>query len=218
MFALVRTDPAAVPRHAGLSLLLIDLKSLGVTVRPIETIKGDTEFAEEIFENVRVPRANLLGPLNGGWRLGTALLGAERFTTSNPGPTGQLLNQARRVAQSSGAYNDPDFCSRLARLEVDLLAFTAYYRQAAQLLAAGRQPAGMPPLIKVVGGELWVSASELLMQAAGVSGPLAMDTKAGDGVVNVLACSLEARRMTVGSGTVEVQRNVLAKRALGLPS
>jgi alkylation response protein AidB-like acyl-CoA dehydrogenase len=122
------------------------------------------------------------------------------------------------VAQSSGAYNDPDFCSRLARLEVDLLAFTAYYRQAAQLLAAGRQPAGMPPLIKVVGGELWVSASELLMQAAGVSGPLAMDTKAGDGVVNVLACSLEARRMTVGSGTVEVQRNVLAKRALGLPS
>jgi alkylation response protein AidB-like acyl-CoA dehydrogenase len=218
MFALVRTDPAAVPRHAGLSLLLIDLKSPGVTVRPIETIKGDTEFAEEIFENVRVPRANLLGPLNGGWRLGTALLGAERFTTSNPGPTGQLLNQARRVAKSSGADNDPDFCSRLARLEVDLLAFTAYYRQAAQLLAAGRQPAGMPPLIKVVGGELWVSASELLMQAAGVSGPLSMDTKAGDGVVNVLACSLEARRMTVGSGTVEVQRNVLAKRALGLPS
>jgi alkylation response protein AidB-like acyl-CoA dehydrogenase len=218
MFALVRTDQAAVPRHAGISLLLIDLKSQGVTVRPIETIKGDTEFAEEIFENVRVPRANLLGPLNGGWRLGTALLGAERFITSNPGPTGQLLNHARRIAQSSGAYSDPDFCARLAHLEVDLLAFTAYYRQAAQLVAAGRAPSGMPPLIKIVGGELWVGASELLMQAAGVAGPLSTDVKIGDDIINVLGCALEARRMTVGSGTVEIQRNMIAKRVLGLPS
>ena len=217
MFALVRTDPAAVPRHAGISLLLIDLKSPGVTVRPIQTIKGDAEFAEEILDDVRVPYCNLLGPLHGGWRLATGLLGAERFVTSNPGPTGRLLNQARRIAQNSGADQDPDFRARLARLEVDLLAFTAYYRQAARLEAACRAPIGMPPLVKVVGGELWVSASELLMQAAGTAGPATLDVSLGGETLNVLGCTLEARRMTVGSGTVEVQRNVLAKRVLGLP-
>jgi alkylation response protein AidB-like acyl-CoA dehydrogenase len=218
MFALVRTDPAAVPRHAGISLLLIDLKSPGVTVRPIQTIKGDAEFAEEIFENVRVPRANLLGPLNGGWKLGTTLLGSERFNTSNPGPTGRLLNQARDVAGRTGAIDDMTFRARLAALEIDLLAFAAYYRHAARMEAAGRAPVDMAPTIKITGGELWVAASELLMSAAGALGPTLDDLLLDDDVVNVLGATLEARRMTVGSGTVEVQRNVIAKRALGLPS
>jgi len=84
MFALVRTDREAKPRHAGITMLLIDLKSSGITVRPIQTIRGDSEFAEEFFVDVRVPKENMLGSLNGGWQVANKLLGSERFTTGHP--------------------------------------------------------------------------------------------------------------------------------------
>ena len=92
MFALVRTDRSATPRHAGISMLLIDLKSPGITVRPIQTIKGDAEFAEEFLVDVRVPRENLLGELNDGWKVANRLLGSERFTTGHPRNAAVLLN------------------------------------------------------------------------------------------------------------------------------
>jgi len=217
MFALVRTAPAAQPRHAGISMLLIDLRSPGVTIRPIQTIKGDAEFAEEFFDNVRVPVANLLGAENEGWRLANRLLGSERFTTGHPRSAAAMLNAARRTAELSGAASNPQFRARLAELEVDLLAFSAFYRDAASLQALGRAPVSMPPMIKIVGGELWQHASELLMQSAGALGPLLEDQQLDGGAVNYAGELFEGRRATVGSGTVEIQRNVIAKRVLGLP-
>jgi alkylation response protein AidB-like acyl-CoA dehydrogenase len=218
MFALVRTDPDAKPRHAGISMLLIDLKTPGVTVRPIRTLKGDEEFAEEIFDNVRVPRDNLLGELNGGWRLANMLLGAERFTTAHPRLAAVLLNRAREVARISGAIGDPVFRHQLAALEIDLLAFAAFYRHGAELQGLGRAPLAMAPVIKIVGAELGQRASELLMQAAGGLGIAAADLALAQGAVNPAAELFEARRFTVGSGTVEIQRNIIAKRVLDLPS
>jgi alkylation response protein AidB-like acyl-CoA dehydrogenase len=218
MFALVRTDPKAQPRHAGISMLLIDLKSPGVTVKPIQTIKGDAEFAEELFENVRVPRENLLGPLNQGWRVANALLGSERFTTGHPRNAAIYLNRARQVAELTGAIREPFFLQRLAALEIDLLAFSAYYRHAAMMHAHGRAPPSMAPVIKIVGGELGQRASELLVDAAGALGPQVDDLKIGNHVVNPAADMFEMRRVTVGSGAVEIQRNIIAKRVLGLPS
>ena len=102
MFALVRTDPEAKPRHAGITMLLIDLKSPGITVRPIQTIRGDSEFAEEFFVDVRVPKENMLGALNGGWQVANKLLGSERFTTGHPRNAAVILNKARQVAEYSG--------------------------------------------------------------------------------------------------------------------
>jgi hypothetical protein len=102
MFALVRTDRDASPKQAGLSLILIDLGSPGVTVRPIQSIKGDKEFAEEIFDNVRVPRANLVGALNGGWRLANMVLANERFITAHPRNAMETLQKAELVAIESG--------------------------------------------------------------------------------------------------------------------
>ena len=218
MFALVRTDPKAQPRHAGISMLLIDLKSPGVTVKPIQTIKGDAEFAEELFENVRVPRENLLGALNQGWRVANNLLGSERFTTGHPRNAAIYLNRARQVAELTGAIREPFFLQRLAALEIDLLAFSAYYRHAATLHAHGRAPPSMAPVIKIVGGELGQRASELLVDAAGPFGPQVDDMKIGNHVVNPAADMFEMRRVTVGSGAVEIQRNIIAKRVLGLPS
>jgi alkylation response protein AidB-like acyl-CoA dehydrogenase len=84
MFALVRTDPQAQPRQAGISFLLIDLHSPGIRVRPITTIAGDDEFSEVFLDDVVVPAENLVGKLHDGWRIANALLGHERLATSNP--------------------------------------------------------------------------------------------------------------------------------------
>ena len=218
MFALVRTDPKAQPRHAGISMLLIDLKSSGITVRPIQTIRGDAEFAEEFFVDVRVPRDNLLGGLNGGWKVANRLLGSERFTTGHPRNAATLLNRARQVAELTGAMQEAGFQQRLAALEIDLMAFSAYYRHAAALHGQRRAPFSMAPVIKIVGGELGQRASELLVEAAERYGALAEDMTIGNQPVNPAADMFEMRRVTVGSGAVEIQRNIIAKRVLGLPS
>jgi len=218
MFALVRTDPAAKPRHAGITMLLIDMKSPGITVRPIQTIRGDAEFAEEFFVDVRVPKENMLGDLNGGWTVANKLLGSERFTTGHPRNAAVILNKARRIAEYSGAIRDPAFQQRLATLEIDLLAFSAFYRHAASLHGHGKAPASMAPVIKIAGGELGQQASELLVDAAGPLGSSAEDIVAGNSVISPAMDLFEMRRVTVGSGTVEIQRNIIAKRVLGLPS
>jgi len=218
MFALVRTDREAKPRHAGITMLLIDLKSPGITVRPIQTIRGDSEFAEEFFVDVRVPKENMLGSLNGGWQVANKLLGSERFTTGHPRNAAVLLNKARQVAEYSGAARDSAFLHRLALLEIDLLAFSAFYRHAASLHANGKAPASMAPVIKIAGGELGQQASELLVDAAGPLGGSAADIMIGNVAFNPAADLFEMRRVTVGSGTVEIQRNIIAKRVLNLPS
>ena len=218
MFALVRTDPKAQPRHAGISMLLIELKSSGITVRPIQTIRGDAEFAEEFFVDVRVPRENLLGGLNDGWKVANRLLGSERFTTGHPRNAATLLNRARQVAELTGAMREPGFQQRLAALEIDLMAFSAYYRHAAALHGQRRAPFSMAPVIKIVGGELGQRASELLVEAAERYGALAEDMMIGNQPVNPAADMFEMRRVTVGSGAVEIQRNIIAKRVLELPS
>jgi alkylation response protein AidB-like acyl-CoA dehydrogenase len=218
MFALVRTDPQAKPRHAGISMLLIDLKSPGITVKPIQTIRGDAEFAEEFLVDVRVPRENLLGGLNDGWKVANRLLGSERFTTGHPRNAAVLLNRARQVAEVTGAVHEAGFLQKLAALEIDLLAFSAYYRHAAALHGEKRAPFSMAPVIKIAGGELAQRASELLVEAAGCFGPLAADMMVGNEVINPAADMFEMRRVTVGSGAVEIQRNIIAKRVLDLPS
>ncbi|MCX7313367.1 MAG: acyl-CoA dehydrogenase family protein [Alphaproteobacteria bacterium] len=218
MFALLRTDPAAKPRHAGITMLLIDLKSPGITVRPIQTIRGDSEFAEEVLIDVRVPKENMLGELNGGWKVANKLLGSERFTTGHPRNAAVILNKARQFAEYSGAIRDPGFQHRLALLEIDLLAFSAFYRHAANLHGHGKAPVSMAPVIKIAGGELGQKASELLVDAAGPFGSSADDIMIGNTAVNPAADLFEMRRVTVGSGTVEIQRNIVAKRVLGLPS
>src|SRR5262249_56671575 len=118
----------AKPRHAGITMLLIDLTWPGITVKPIQTIRGDCEFAEEFFVDVRVPKANMLGALNGGWQLANRLLGAERFTTGHPRNAALILNKARQLAAYTRAIRDPAFRHRLALLQIDLLALSAFFR------------------------------------------------------------------------------------------
>jgi alkylation response protein AidB-like acyl-CoA dehydrogenase len=218
MFALVRTAPEAKPRHAGISMLLVDMKSPGLTMRPIRSLRGDAEFAEEFFDDVRVPADQLVGPLNGGWKLANTLLGSERFVTGSPRAAAVRLNKARQLAGTSGALDDPSFRERLAALEIDLLAFSAFYRHGAELQRAGGAPESIGPVMKAFGGELGHRAAELLMHAAGPLGPRKEVFHADDAAYDVAGELFASRIAVVGGGTTEIQRNIIAKRLLELPS
>ncbi len=218
MFALVRSDPDARPKQAGISFLLIDLKSPGITVRPIRSIVGDAEFAEEFFDDVRVPRENMVGELHQGWRVANLVMGNERFATGHPRNATEMLATAARVAAATGVMDDPGFRDRLGRLSVEVTAFAAFYRHGAALHGAGRTSKSMASVIKIVGGELAQQAADLVNEAAGSLGSAAGEIETAEGPVNVAAMMFESRRLTVGSGTVEIQRNILAKRVLDLPS
>ncbi len=217
MFALVRTDPEAPKKQQGLSMLLIDLKTPGITIRPIRTIVGDAEFAEEFFDDVRVPKENLLGPLNDGWRVANLVLGNERFATGTPRMAAELIEQAKRLGRTTGAMDDPAFRDRLAALAIDHMAFAAYYRHGAQLHGAGRTAPQASSVMKVTGGELAQRAAALVAEAAGGYGALDAQIETPEGAIHPTAPTFESRRMSVGSGTTEIQRHILARRVLGLP-
>jgi alkylation response protein AidB-like acyl-CoA dehydrogenase len=199
-------------------MLLIDMKTPGITLRPIRSMRGDAEFAEEFFDNVRVPRENLVGALHGGWALANALLGAERFTTGSPRAAALRLNRARAVARLSGAIHDPAFRHQLAALEIDLLAFSALYRHGAELQDLKRAPQSIGPVMKAFGGELGHRAAELVLQAAGPLGPARAELQLGKERVDIAGDLFASRISVVGGGTTEIQKNIIARRLLGLPS
>ena len=216
MFALVRTATEG-PRQAGISMLLIDLKSPGITVQPINSLTGHAEFAQEFFDNVKVPRENLVGELNGGWKLANIVLGNERFTTGSPRAAALRLNKAREVARVSGAFDDPVFRQQLAQMEIELLAFCAYYHHGAALHARGKAPQSLGPVMKVFGGELAHRAAELVLQVSGALGPAAQRVQLGDGLHDIAGDLFASRISVVGGGTTEIQRNIISKRVLDLP-
>ena len=167
MFALVRTDPQAQPRHAGISFLLIDLHSPGIRIRPIKTIAGDDEFAEVFFDGVIVPAENLVGKLNDGWRIANALLVHERLGTSNPQFALSALERIKTMARASGLMADPAFQDRLAAASINVTALAAMFSHAVELTNHGQSPGPEASVVKIFGSELLQSLNELLIEAAG---------------------------------------------------
>ena len=218
IYALVRTDPEAQPRHAGISFLLIDLRSPGIKVRPIRTIADDDEFAEVFFDNVVVPAENLIGKLNDGWRIANALLGHERIATSNPQFSLIALERIRTMARASGVINDPAFLDRLAAASINVTALSALFSHAVELANSEKSPGPEASIIKIYGSELLQSLTELLIEAAGgfASADKPIATQFGE--VDVATLFLMARRVTIYGGSSEIQRNVVARRVLNLPN
>ena len=118
MFMLVRTDKT-VKKQAGISFLLVDLKTPGVTVRTIQNLAAEREFCEVFFDNVRVPLLNLVGELNQGWTVAKALLGFERLFTGSPKHSQHTLHQVEKLAAQRGLLDDPVFMARLTELQLD---------------------------------------------------------------------------------------------------
>ena len=217
MFALVRTDPLAQPRHAGISFLLLDLHSPGITIRPIRTIAGDDEFSEVFFDNVVVPADNLVGKLNDGWRIANALLGHERLGTSNPQYALIALDRIKIMARASGAMADPAFRDRLAAASIDVTALSALFSHAVELTNLQRSPGPEASVIKIFGSELLQSLNDLLVEAAGSQASIEQPITTDFGTVDVSTAYLQVRRATIYGGSSEIQRNIVARRVLNLP-
>ena len=217
MFALVRTDPLAKPRHAGISFLLLDLHSPGITIRPIRTIAGDDEFSEVFFDNVVVPTENLVGKLNDGWSIANALLGHERLGTSNPQYALIALDRIKTIARASGVMADPAFRDRLAAASINVTALSALFSHAVELTNLQRSPGPEASMIKIFGSELLQSLNDLLIEAAGSQASIEQPITTDFGTVDVSTPFLQVRRATIYGGSSEIQRNIIARRVLNLP-
>jgi alkylation response protein AidB-like acyl-CoA dehydrogenase len=217
MYALVRTDQDAPRKQAGISLILIDLATKGITIRPIMTIADDEEFCEVFFDNVRVPAENLVGEINNGWSVAKALMDNERIGNASPQAAIDGLDRLKKVARATGAMDDPVFRDKITRVELDVLAQAAVFAHTVELASADMPIGSGSSFIKLVGTDTVQEIGDLLLEAVGPHGADlgAIDTP--DGPVEVSGFFREARRNSIFAGTSEIQRSVTAKRVLGLP-
>jgi alkylation response protein AidB-like acyl-CoA dehydrogenase len=215
MFALVRTSDAARPQH-GISFLLIDMRSPGVSVRPIETIDGEHHINEIFLDDVRVPVENLVGDEGGGWTYAKFLLGNERLLAAEVGKAQRLM--ARLDALMSDSTNgiplmqDVSWRRRRADLDTRLLALEALGYELLSLAEAGRDPGALASLLKIVGSELIQSITGATLDILARQGLPLPANQAGGAVAEYLY----DRAATIYGGSSEIQRNILAKAVLGL--
>ena len=173
IFCLVRTDPKAKPQ-AGISFLLVDMHSPGVTVRPIVMLDEGHEVNEVWFEDVKVPVENLVGEENKGWTYAKFLLGHERTNIAGVGTSKRQLRRLKQIAAQERKHGrslleDPAFAARVAQVEIDLMALEITNLRVLSAEAERRAPGPEASLLKVKGTELQQAVSELAMQAAGES-------------------------------------------------
>jgi alkylation response protein AidB-like acyl-CoA dehydrogenase len=226
IFCLVRTDASREKRQEGISFLLIDMKSPGITVRPIMLMDGGREVNEVFFDEVSVPVANLVHEENKGWTVAKYLLGYERMGTGNVGVCKRELARlkvlAAKAVRDDGRplMDDPRFRDRLTRVEVELMALEITNMRFLDQLRGGRPPGAEVSLLKIKGTEIQQSLTELMMQTAG---PFAHAFRPIDGApdFDTFTASLaprycNVRKATIYAGSNEIQRNIIAKATLGL--
>lgn len=222
MYALVRTDSSA-RKQAGISFLLIDMRSPGVTVKPIELISGKSEFCEVFFDEVRVPASNLVGELNGGWTVAKALLQHERAAMSKFTEGGAPSHDALAVARpylfdEAGKLREPAWRDRLAELLMDSHAFALTHKRVSEQALAGMDVSGPASIMKLVQSEQEAAKYELLMQLMGQRGLSWEGEKFTRDEHDICRQWMLAKTFTIAGGSSEVQLNIIAKRVLGLPS
>jgi alkylation response protein AidB-like acyl-CoA dehydrogenase len=218
IFCLVRTDPQAPKKQAGISFLLIDLDTPGITMRPIKLIDGGHEVNEVFFEDVRVPADQLVGEENQGWTYAKFLLGNERTGIAGVGRTKVRLAEVKRRATETGLLDDPLFAARLAEAENDVLALELTQMRVASSSSGGK-PNPASSVLKLRGSQLQQTATELMVE---VAGPDALPFDAGDTIASPGWAQRSAphylnyRKTSIYGGSNEVQRTIIASTILGL--
>ncbi|MGI4811862.1 MAG: acyl-CoA dehydrogenase [Janthinobacterium lividum] len=216
MFMLVRTEKTPRPSD-GISFLLLDLKTPGITVRGIQNLSLDTNFAEVTFDEVRVPVANLVGEINGGWKLAKALLGHERLFTGEPSPTLRIFHQLTELAMQRRLFDDAGFVERYVQLQLDVLDHQALYNHFAEIVKQGGTLGPDVSLLKIYATETRQRAAALLSDAAAESGVNMEPQQIGDAELNLVTPLLIAIQGTIAAGSNEIQRNIVARHVLHLP-
>jgi alkylation response protein AidB-like acyl-CoA dehydrogenase len=222
IFMLVRTD-AHVPKHQGITFLLADMRSPGITIRPIVQMTGSGEFCETFFDNVRVPLANVLGGLNAGWGVTATALSHERGTLAFHRHAmirvelDELIDLARRLRRGGRpVIDDPLIRQRLAQchMELQLLRWTLCRNLTRQL---DGQPAGAEgSIVKLYWSELYQRIAELALDILGPVSQIADGPLAEEGGRWPFRY-LKSRGDSIHSGTNQIQRNIIGERLLGLP-
>ncbi len=225
IFCLVRTSTEGKPQ-TGISFLLIDMKSPGITVRPIIMLDGGHEVNEVFFDNVEVPAENLVGEENKGWTYAKHLLSHERTNIADVNRAKRELERLKRIAKSEGVYDDLRFRDEIAKLEVDVVALEMLVLRVLSAEKSGKNPLDIAGLLKIRGSEIQQRYTELMMLAGGpYSLPFIREAMEagwqGDfpggavGLAPLAATYFNMRKTTIYGGSNEVQRNIVAQTVLG---
>ena len=230
MFCLVRTDNS-VKKQEGISFLLIDMKTAGVTVRPIITLDEDHEVNEVFFDNVRVPLDNLVGDENRGWTYAKYLLGHERTGIARVGSSKRELQFLKKLAlkqqkNRKPLLHDPIFAAKVASLEIELMALEVTVLRVVSAEAGGRGPGPEASMLKIKGTEVQQGLTELMLEAVGpFAAPFDVPFLAGerphsaagdDDAAPLGAYYFNFRKTSIYGGSNEIQKNIIAQMILGL--
>jgi alkylation response protein AidB-like acyl-CoA dehydrogenase len=218
---LCRTDPEARPKHAGISYLLVDMSSPGITVRPIEQMTGDAEFCEVFFDEVRVPATNLLGEENEGWRIALDTLSRERgnYTMRRMVEIGWMLDDAVAAlrAQPADRLSDRRITTAIGESHVALQVLDAQTRRTVRRLVAATGPDPLDSIDKLVLND---AEQDVCRALVGLLGPFRLDSDArphGLSSAQIVHDHYYSRAASIYGGTAQIQRNIVAERLLGLP-
>lgn len=221
IFCLVRTN-ADVKKQAGISFLLIDMKTPGVVAKPMLTTGHTPAFCDTYFENAVVPKENVVGPIDGGWNIAKALLGHERTLIAAVGTSTRSLLRVKRLAAQTMSrgkplLEDPAYRARIAKLEIELEALRMQNYRALAGAQLGHAPGPESSVLKIRGSEILQESFALAMDVMGHAGMTWFD----EGIVPPLAQWVPStfnytRATTIYGGSNEIQRNVIAKWILGL--
>jgi alkylation response protein AidB-like acyl-CoA dehydrogenase len=224
IFCLARTDPSA-KKQEGIGFILVDMKTPGVTAKPFLTTGGTPAFSETFFENAVVPKENLVGPLNGGWTIAKALLGHERTLIAAVGQSARTLRRIKRLASQTmsngkSLLEDPAFRAKIARMEVRLRSLQMANYRALSSAQLGHAPGPESSILKIRGSEILQQCFELAMEVIGHDS-LAWFNEPGVVPPNeqwIASAFNYTRATTIYGGSNEIQKNVIAKLILGLPT
>ena len=221
MFCLVRTDPSA-PKHKGISYVLIDMKTPGITVRPLVQMTGDPGFNEVFFSDVRVPRTNLVGNLNEGWQVANSTLQFERNMLASTTRTQQLMGDLvalaqRRTRNGAKASRDPWVRQRLADLQIRTEAMKFHALKQLSDGIHGRSPGIGASINKLVTTELNHDICAAALEVLGSYGQLAKGAPHVEDRGAWPKDHMFTLGMIIGGGTSQIQKNIISERGLGLP-
>jgi hypothetical protein len=220
----VRTSTEGKPQ-TGISFLLIDMKSPGVSVRPIYMLDGEPEVNEVFFDNVEVPAENLIGEENKGWTYAKHLLSHERTNIADVNRAKRELERLKRIAKAEKVWDDQRFRDEIAKLEVEVVALEMLVLRVLSAQQSGKNPLDIAGLLKIRGSEIQQRYTELMMLAAG---PYALPwmREAMDAgwqgefvgapyIAPLAATYFNMRKTTIYGGSNEVQRTIVAQTVLG---
>jgi len=218
IYVLVRTDRQAKKKQQGISFLLADMKTPGITIRPIRNIAGHEEFCEVFFDNVRVPVENLVGKLNDGWTVAKSLLSYERLSIGSPRRPAYALRRLELLARAKGLFSDSAFVDRFSALRLDIEDLNSLYGRFVDQVKRG-EPLGQDiSMLKIWTTETWQRLTDMLLETAAEEGVMT-GVRPIDGVdADILNSFYYACPSTIYGGSSEIQRNILSRYVLNLPS